>query len=703
MRVRGGEPGSGGRSARVPRVSQPPACGVVEKRRAQLGFSASAADIPAMIIKLIQSKANAKRVERYARYLASYMADGDRRWLKPDAIGMDYGLTLSAYMSRTSNTPEPPRDRVLYRAAQVGGHPFDWDTGLEEVERRLKRRSRKVKKPVRHSVISCRAGERLTEQGCIDAVAVLAKELDCEDAAILWAAHIDTDNFHLHVMFVTVDPATGDALPFGQGDDGRAAYKEAMQRSIARIEHAQNLQSEVGARYEMQGGNVVRKPTLERSVRKRTTLRRETLAWEQESGFASFTRFAQDVAGPILDDSVSWSQLHAQLAPHGLGVRPAVNGGELYAGDEHVKLSNVDRRHSWKKLKDRLGTFEPPVGIDVAPYTPVVLDAEMAQAWLERSRLRRELSARIETRVAALLESRAAVLAETNANLSAHRADLAGFDGDPRLRRDLATAWPRLRALTTASIMAAFNGRIEAVRAMRHAAATFDDIGAIDLGAIGEPDAGIVDLSFVVAPQPSVAVLPGFEAERRGTIICYWSRDDLARRGQPALVDTGVIVWVNDSSDRAVEAALTLTHTRFGRAAVFGDAAYIAQCERAARRLGIEIETITLAEAMRRAHRARRGVEEARKRAADLQVGQRDESSSLQRWARAYRRAMSTKDLAAWQQEPVRFEDLTHHTALPTRTSDPAIRPRTSDRVITRPDAPTRAFPARSRDGGGID
>lgn len=139
-----------------------------------------------MIIKLIQSKSKASGIERYARYLASYMADGDRRWLKPDAIGMDYGLTLSAYMAPGSNAPEPPRDRVLYRAAQVGGHACDWDAGLNEVERRLKRRSRKVKKPVRHAVVSCRAGERLTEQGCIDAVATLAEELGCEEA-VRWS------------------------------------------------------------------------------------------------------------------------------------------------------------------------------------------------------------------------------------------------------------------------------------------------------------------------------------------------------------------------------------------------------------------------------------------------------------------------------------------------------------------------------------
>ena len=76
-------------------MSQPNACGVRKKTRTLLGLSARAADITAMIIKLIQSKAKASAIDGYARYLASYMADDDRRWLKPDAIGMDYGLTLA--------------------------------------------------------------------------------------------------------------------------------------------------------------------------------------------------------------------------------------------------------------------------------------------------------------------------------------------------------------------------------------------------------------------------------------------------------------------------------------------------------------------------------------------------------------------------------------------------------------------------------
>lgn len=656
-----------------------------------------------MIIKLIQSKAKASAIERYARYLASYMAGGDRRWLKPDAIGIDYGLTLSAYMTRGSNAPEPPRERVLFRAAQLGGHACDWDAGLEEVERRMKRRSRKVKKPVRHGVVSCQAGEQLTEQGCIDAVATLAEELGCEDAAILWAAHVDTDNFHLHVLFVTVDPETGGALPFGQGDDGRAGYKEAMQRAIARIEQAQQLQPEAGARYEMQGNIVVPKPRPELVARKRAPLGQEILAWEAGTGFESFTRYVQDVAGPVLDEAVSWKQLHADLAAQGIGIRPFVNGGELYADEDHVKLSNVDRRHSWGKLKKRLGDFEPAVAVDVAPYTPRILDADKVEAWLDRSRQMREVSGQIDRRIASLLAARTAVLSETNANLSAHRADLAGFDGDARITRDLSAAWPRLRASATASIKAAFNGRIEAVRALRHAAAECVDIGAIDLGMIGAPDVGVVDTWHADYNEPQIMSLPGFEAEQRGSIIRYWSRDDLARRGQPALVDTGVIIWVNEGSDRAVEAALTLTQKRFGSAAVFGDAAYIEQCQRVANRLGIEIETITLAEAKRRARRTRSRTGDVRKRALEAHVGDRSEIGRRRRWARAYQRATPAEDLVTWQRQPATVGELPHHTALPTRAPEMRVRAGTGDPVIAPPVTTARAVPLPSRDLGGID
>ncbi|WP_419809047.1 relaxase/mobilization nuclease domain-containing protein [Sphingomonas sp.] len=647
-----------------------------------------------MIIKLVDRKEGAKGALRYARTLASYMADADPRRLQPDAAGLDYGLTLSAYMTRERERNAISRERVLCRGALIGGEQAGWDDGLAEMERRLARRSSRVKKPARHVVLSYRAGEQPDVQQCHDAIALLAHELGCEAAAILWAAHADTANVHIHALFVTVDPETGAALPFGQGADGRANYKEAMQRAIARIEHAQQLQPEASGRYEISEGHVVRKPApVEQDgsprARKRAPLRQEILAFEERSGFASFTRFAQEVAGPILDDAMSWPKLHRDLAAIGLGVRQSVNGGELYAGAEHVKLSNVDRRHSWTQLvkPDRLGPYVPPKGIELAPYEPRILDQGKAADWLGRREREQAISVQIDQRIAALFAARDATLAEMRADIAAHRNDLAGFDGDPRLHRDIAAAWPRIGADALASLGAAFDARIAAVRALRHAAAGLDDLDMVDLAAIGAVESGVSapwhgDRTFSAA-----TVLAGFDAEHSGYMVRYWARSDRARAGQPALVDAGAIIWVNDTSDRAVEAALTLAQARFGSAAVFGDAVYLAQCAAVAERLGIAIETITVAEARRRAQRGQPPRQVVRQRALDRHDLDRTDAVSRQRaWARAYNRATPEDYMAAPSNREATLRDVPHHSAIPT--SQPEALPvsaRSSDAVWQRP------------------
>lgn len=654
-----------------------------------------------MIIKLIDKKEQAKSADRYARNLAIYMADADPRRLRPDATGLDYGLNLSAYMTREPEPRNAARERVLYRAALADGEAIGWDEGLGELERRMQARKRRVKKPARHVVLSYRAGEYPTAQQCHEAVAMLTEEFGCEAAAVLWAAHADTDNVHIHALFVMVDPETGAALPFGQGSGGRANHKEAMQRAIARIEHAQQLEAETGGRYEVKDGHVVRKSaSVEQGApvqtRKRAPLRQEILAFEEQSGFMSFTRFAQEVAGPILDEAASWPDLHRDLAAKGLGIRPTVNGGELYAGAEHVKLSNVDRRHSWTQLikPDRLGPYVEPAGIELAPYEPRILDEVKAAAWLKRHDKEHAIAMQIDRRVAALLVARDAALADMRVNIAAHRGDLAGFDGDPRLRRDIAAAWPRLGADAMASLGAAFNARIAAMRALRHAAAGSDDLDLVDLDAIGALDAGIVSSWHADREPPRMAVLAGFDGERAGDVVRYWARHDRARRGQPALVDAGAIIWVNDSSDRAVEAALTLAYARFGSAAVFGDAAYLEQCARAARRLGIAIETITAAEARQRARRKQPARQASRRRALDRHAQQQADAVSRRRaWVHAYRRATPADDVTAPLGELPVLGDMPHHSAIPTMEADAIRRP------VRKPDT-IRQRPPLERDNG---
>lgn len=622
-----------------------------------------------MIIKLIETKAKPKEADRRARYLTRYLATADRRWLGSQALALDHGLTLSSYMAQQPEAIAPTDERVLFKGALINGEALNWNDGVAEVERRLAKRSAKVKKPVRHGVLSLREGERFTESQCAIAVSMLAAELGCEPSAILWAAHGDTDNFHLHFMFVTVAAATGEAVPFGRGPEGQTQWKDAMQRAIARIEAKFQLQPEARAGYRMEGQDVVRNSRRDPAPRKRTPIRQEMLDWEGRSGFVSFTRYAQEVAGPILDDAQSWADLHAALAPHGMGVRASVNGGELYADSDHVKLSNVDRKHSWGKLSDekRFGPYVPPNNIELARYEPRVSDPAKASKWLGRQEQEREISGVIDRRVAALMAARDAALADATARISAAGSDIGGFQGDPRLTRDLAAAIPRLRSSTMAAIRGAFASRIDAVRALRHAVATCDHLPAINVEKMEAFDAGFVAPWSASSARGKPVGLEGYDAEQAGDVVRYWRADDRRRQGQPALIDTGQVIWVNDRSEHSIATAISLTQRRFGQVAVFGDASYLQQCAAVSEKLGISITVITVAEGQRRARETIYPRNSARRRA--LQAHAASETSAAVRrrkWRDAYRRAMPADTQDFTNDERSIDSQIPHHSLLPT-------------------------------------
>ncbi len=116
------------------------------------------------------------------------------------------------------------------------------------------------------------------------------------------------------------------------------------------------------------------------------------------------------------------------------------------------------------------------------------------------------------------------------------------------------------------------------------------------------------------------------------------------------MVDDGAIIWADDRSDGTVEAALTLARIRFGDVAVFGDDAYVRQCREAAERLGIEIEVITVAQALRRADRSRADRDEVRRSALEHRIDPGAEHRTVagnrrRAWVRAYSRAAPIEDL----------------------------------------------------------
>ena len=226
-----------------------------------------------MVIILKPAKGGGRRPHTYASSLAYYM-----RTAKANELGLEYGIALANYINSRDAGPEPAEPRVVATGGLVDGQSVSFAGGEIEVQRRLSIRSSRSRKPIRHSVGSQREQPCPTPEECDERTRILAEELGCERGALLWALHGDTDHWHIHWLICTLDEKV-QPTTFGPG--GRS--HDAMQRAIARIDHAHGLTPESGATYVVVGGEVRPKSRSEVGVqpRRRAPIKAEVLRWEK--------------------------------------------------------------------------------------------------------------------------------------------------------------------------------------------------------------------------------------------------------------------------------------------------------------------------------------------------------------------------------------------------------------------------------------
>ncbi|CAM3288880.1 hypothetical protein SPAN111604_14835 [Sphingomonas antarctica] len=532
-----------------------------------------------MVIIEKQAKGAGRDAHRYVRSLASYMETA-----KHGTVAEEYGLTLAVYMrkerdcSRTNDRTE----RVLATGARVNGNAALWDVALAELHARMAKRSSRSKKPAHHIVGSVQAGENPDANDCNEIAHVLAEELGCDDGVILWALHGDTGHRHLHLLVLTLGE-DGSATPFGF----RGRSHEAMQRTIARVEQTCGFAREPGFRYEVVDGAVRRTAPVPTTAKRRAPIRTEVLQWETETGLESFTRYAQTELAALLEEAGSWHDAQAALAPRGAQVVKAGSGGEIQSGDgaHHVKLSNVDRKLSWNELIHRWGDWCEPT-IEPTAYVPRVRDPERAAHWAKRDEQAEALHGSVQARLDRLQAERRAALDRMWREHAGHRADLSAIQGEPldiaRLRAGLKALYGRRAEVIDSD----YRSRIPALRDLRGEIADTAFLDDVHLDDIGLPDCS---LEIAWGLRSGEAHLPrGFVAVQVGECVQYWRDDDAARA--PTFVERGDRIWINNSSDDGLRAALILAKARYGLVAAHGDAAFIAQARRLGRELGIEVQ-----------------------------------------------------------------------------------------------------------------
>jgi len=210
-----------------------------------------------------------------------------------------------------------------------------------------------------HWVLSWQPDETPTEAQFHEAAVLFTKELGLEGHHVIYAAHGNTQNLHLHLCISRVHPETGKIIEVNKGFDRIAAM-----RAICIIEHRQGWKQEQNPYFEMTINGPQRRENHVQGLSEKASL------YEAKTGNLSLERRVKALA-PLVASATSWQDLHIKLAQHGMTYEKRRGGAIIKASDGSgfVKASKCAREASLAALEKRFGAFEKAKLVP-KPYEP---------------------------------------------------------------------------------------------------------------------------------------------------------------------------------------------------------------------------------------------------------------------------------------------------------------------------------------------
>lgn len=413
-----------------------------------------------------------------------------------------------------------------------------------------------------HWVMSWADGEEPRVEEIEEAIDIFLRCQKLERCPVIWGYHGDTENRHVHLALLRIDPLTGKRQTAGEGWDIDTAH-----RAKAVIEDAfPHWSREKGSLYEVRQGKLIRtrdnaeigpadRPDLWRKRSKKgggdvdrdrtakaadidQKLDQPSRQYEAETGLKSKKRIALEVAVPIAQRARTWDECHRLLAAEGIAISRTRYGANFVIDGVVVKAS-IDRSTSYAKLKARYG------GEEFTPSTYPLASVPPRERWPDDAERRnyfatkRDHDARLKAMVSRFREGNSArVTGKTGA-----------------------------QALNAAITAAAFPSFEEWSSGSRPPDPAEIIAGALEFGVIQAPKSP--------AEAPREYAVEGFAALKlRGRVIYHRLGDP---PGRPSFIDLGDRVLVNAAKDRdAVRAALLVAakNNPGCEIAVFGDRAF---------------------------------------------------------------------------------------------------------------------------------
>lgn len=214
--------------------------------------------------------------------------------------------------------------------------------------------------PVDHWVLSWQSHEAPTPDQLHAAARMFVREMGLDEHQVIYGAHQNTKNTHLHLAINRVSPVTGRVVKVNKGFDHLAAA-----RAICVIEHAQDWAQEPNPVFHMTPDGPQQRTDRNRG------LSDAARAAEKATVLPSLERRARDLA-PVIAAAASWQDLHRRLAQYGATYEKRKGGAVIKFGSKgFIKASKASRAASLSALEKRFGMpFQRPEKLVPRPYQP---------------------------------------------------------------------------------------------------------------------------------------------------------------------------------------------------------------------------------------------------------------------------------------------------------------------------------------------
>jgi hypothetical protein len=206
------------------------------------------------------------------------------------------------------------------------------------------RKSKRVKKPVYHCVISWRHDERPDDNHMRQVADTTCQDLGLEEYQRLYVAHRDTDHHHVHIVVNRVHPETGTA--WKNSHDYRR-----IEVSLRRQAEAMGMDYVPGRHNDPERFRGRAKRPLDREHQ-----RGRRLGEPLQSRWDDATRAGhRDQLQQLFAQAASWEELDRALAAKGLNLTRKGQGLVLCDQTGTMKLSDLGRNVRLKGLEERFG------------------------------------------------------------------------------------------------------------------------------------------------------------------------------------------------------------------------------------------------------------------------------------------------------------------------------------------------------------